>query len=95
MDSEDETEVDDYDDSERNHDIALAVYQRVSCFTHTLQLVVHTYDNDVSSYFKIALSKAKKLVKNLPNRQKQQKSSFKNVGKNLLVLVLLDGAQLF
>ena len=72
-DSDEETEeqssqhVHDYDDSEINHDIALAIYQRVSCFTRTLQLVVDTYDKDVSSNFKTALSKANKLVKNLPN----------------------------
>jgi len=55
-------QVHDYNDSERYHDIALAIYQHVSCFTHTLQLVVHTYDNDVSSNLKGAISKLKKLT---------------------------------
>ena len=52
-----------YDNNEQHHNIALAIYQCVSCFTHTLQLVVHTYDNDVSSHLKGPISRVNKLVK--------------------------------
>ena len=89
-DSDEETEeqssqhVHDYDDSERDHDIALAIYQHVSCFTHTLQLVVHTYDKDVSSSFKTALSKANKLVKKFAKSTKATEKFIQQCGKKLI-----------
>ena len=56
--NEDQTE--NYAECEMEHEIAFAEYQRVSCFVHTLQLVVHTYDK--SSHLTTTMSKAQRLV---------------------------------
>ena len=49
-----------YEECETQHDINLASYQRVSCFIHILQLVVHTYDK--SSHLRSTMTKAQKVV---------------------------------
>ena len=46
----------DYEECEVQHDINLVSYQHVSCFIHTLQLVVHTYDK--SSHLKSTMTKS-------------------------------------
>jgi len=51
----------DFEERERDHELAFSNYKRVSCFAHTLQLVVQKFHTVKS--FKKVLSSAYKLVK--------------------------------
>lgn len=64
----------DFEEQEWNHDIAFSHHKRLSCLSHTLQLVVRTFDTIHSP--KRALKKAYKVVKKYADQQKQPKSLF-------------------
>ena len=88
-----ERALEDYDDHETQCDIAMTLYQRVSCFTHTLQLVVHIHD--ASPHIKSTISKAHKLVSKMNKSTKATENSSRNLEKSLLMPVPLGGVRLF
>ena len=62
-DEEEEDEDDDesdFDINERDHEVTFALFKRVSCFAHTLQLVVNKFDEAVT--FKDAIKCSHRLV---------------------------------
>ena len=77
-----ERALEDYDDHETQCDIAMTLYQRVSCFTHTLQLVVHMHD--ASPHIKSTISKAHKLVSKMNKSTKATEKLIKKSGKKLV-----------
>ena len=77
-----ERALEDYDDHETQYDIALTMYQRVSCFTHTLQLVVHMHD--ASPHIKSTISRAHKLVSKMNKSTKATVKLIKKSGKKLI-----------
>lgn len=80
---EDGEEVDsmcaDFEERERNHELAFSNYKSVSCFAHTLQLVVQKFH--IVKSFKV-LSSAYKLAKKVNKSVKLQKCLLECVGKN-------------
>lgn len=44
-----EEDIQEYEDQESEHDIVFCYYKRSSCFAHTLQLVVRTFDQNSAS----------------------------------------------
>ena len=77
-----ERALEDYDDHETQCDIALTIYRRVSCFTHTLQLVVHMHD--ASPHIKSTISRAHKLVSKMNKSTKATEKLIKKSGKKLI-----------
>ena len=77
-----ETALEDYDVHETQCDIALTVYRHVSCFTHTLQLVVHMHD--ASPHIKSTISRAHKLVTKFNKSTKATEKLIKKSGKKLI-----------
>ena len=71
-----------YEECEVQHDINLASYQRVSCFIHTLQLVVHTYDK--SSHLRSTMTKAQKVVHKINKSVKATEMLIKKARKKLV-----------
>ena len=71
----------DYKECEVQHDINLVLYQRVSCFIHILQLVVHTYDK--SSHLKSTMTKAQKVVHKISKSVKATEMLIKMSRKKL------------
>ena len=71
-----------YEECESQHDINLASYQRVSCFIHTLQLVVHTYDK--SSHLRSTMTKAQKVVHKINKSVKATEMLIKKARKKLV-----------
>ena len=63
-------------------DIALTLYQRVSCFTHTLQLIVHLHD--ALPHMKSTISRAHKLVSKMNKSTKATERLIKKSGKKLI-----------
>lgn len=54
------------DVSNFEHKVAFSAFRRVSCFSHTLQLVVHQLDFDTMTMFKSFCGK--KLIRDCPTR---------------------------
>ena len=44
-----EVDIQEYEDQEAQHDIEFCCYKRSSCYIHTLQLVVRTFDQNSAS----------------------------------------------
>ena len=72
----------DYEECETQHDINLVSYQCVSCFIHTLQLVVHTYDK--SSHLRSTMTKAQKVVHKINKSVKATEMLIKKARKELV-----------
>ena len=70
------------EECETQHDINLASYQRVSCFIHTFQLVVHTYDK--SSHLRSTMTKAQKVVHKINRSVKATEMLIKKDRKKLV-----------
>ena len=78
----DENQSGNYVECEMQHEIAFAGYQHVSCFVHTLQLVVHTYDK--SLHLKTTMGKAHKLVNKINKSVKATEKLIKMSRKKLV-----------
>ena len=74
-----ERTLEDHNNHETQCDIALTMYQRISCFTHTLQFVVHMHDG--SPCIKSTISRTHKLVS---MQDKQISEAIKKLIKNLV-----------
>jgi hypothetical protein len=77
-------DIADFDEREEEHRYAFASndYQRLSCFSHTLQLVVIKFDE--VKPFKEAISKAKKLVAHFNKSVKATKMLIELAGKKMI-----------
>lgn len=84
-DSEDtlsQEEVQDFEECEHNHIAAFAGFQRTSCFSHMLQLVVKEFDNRKSQ--KRVLSRVHKLVSKVNKSCKATEMLISKAGKKLI-----------
>ena len=86
-DSRDEEEVADDDDAdfdihERDHEITFSAFRRVSCFAHTLQLVVLQFDH--ASTFREAIRCTHRLVSKVNSSTKATEKLIGLCGKKLV-----------
>ena len=83
-------EIEQFDQLELQHDVVFSVQKRLSCFNHTLQLVVRMFDTIQSS--KRALQSAHRLAKKFSKSVKATEIDF-TVASRLSAIVLPDGVQ--
>ena len=74
--------VQEYEDQEIQHDIAFCCFKRRSCFAHTLQLVVRTFDQNSASTTMI--KNVHKLVNKVNKSSKATESFVKKSGVKLI-----------
>ena len=84
----------DFLDCEEKHDDEFICYNRISCFCHTMQLLVVNKFDDCSC-FKQLMKHAHALVKKVNSSTKATERLITLSGKNLLKIVLYGGAQHF
>ena len=82
LDLDSDTEVENYEQCEELHNIAFVGYKRTSCFVHTLQLVVKTFDKLAGS--KTIMKRAHSLVKKVNKSTKATEMLIRRVGKKLI-----------
>ena len=75
-------DVDDFENREDDHTIAFLSFKRMSCFAHTLQLVVRVFD-DVKAQ-KMVLRKVHKLVSKVNKSTKATEKLISKAGKKLV-----------
>ena len=71
-----------FEEKESEHDIAFSGLNRVSCFTHTLQLVVHKFEE--LAEFKTLLKRAHSLVRKFNTSAKATEKLIAKCGKKLV-----------
>ena len=83
------TEISNFEQQEDEHTLAFKCYKRISCFIHTLQLVVKIFETAPS--FKASLQKAYSIVRKVNKSTKATEKLIEKAKKNLSVIVLLGG----
>lgn len=78
-----EQEARDFNEIEFEHNITFTGYKRLSCFAHSLQLVVGKFD-DCSVLFRRTVKKAKKLVSKFNKSTKATEKLIGIAGKKLI-----------
>ena len=89
------SEISNFEQTEIRHNEAFTgmSFKRISCFIHTLQLVVKVFETNPS--FRNSLQKAHSIVKKVSKSCKATEKLIRIAGKNSLVTVLLDGTPPF
>jgi len=86
------TEITEFEDQELNHDLVFTTsYKCVSCFIHTLQLVVKIFE--INPSFKSSLQAAYSIVKKVNKSCKATEMLIEKARKNWSVIVQPDGIQ--
>ena len=74
--------VQEFEEKEQDHEVAFYGLNRVSCFAHTLQLVVQKFDEITE--FKSVLKRAHRLVRKFNTSAKAAEKLIAKCGKKLL-----------
>ena len=77
-----QSELCDFEDQEMEHEVSFSQYDRLSCFAHTLQLVVSHFDKSKTMYS--AIKRAKKLVSKVNMSTKATEKLISLAGKKLM-----------